>query len=281
MSARNVTARRGAVIAGIAGTVLLVFVAAFDNQWTQKWRESRIGGVDSNGNSWIAVPIKELDTLAWRATPVTGEPSRLYLGNLASTLLTVVFTVLLVLLVCRGVGSERGRWPLFLGTWLATGLAAALGLIGGVLIAGNQFAPLAKGSTYYLLFTSGIDFAAYIGWLVGFTAVLVYGSTPGLDDLSVADDYTPPSNYDYGSAAPAAYSYSPTSPYGESQPGYDPGSGSSGAPTHVVQSAELEPPSPYGGRGGGSYEGGSYGASPYGGGGSYDDGRYGGGSSSY
>jgi hypothetical protein len=261
MSAQNVTARRGAVIAGVAGAVLLVFVAAFDNQWTQNWREARFSGANGtggDGNSWISVPIKELDTLAWRATPVTDEPTRLFIGNLVAAVLAVVLTGLFVLLVCRGIGSERGRWPLFLGTWIATGLAAGLSLIVGILIAGNQFAPLAKGTTYYTLFGAGFEFAAFIGWLVGFGAVLVYGSTPEMDDLAAASEYTPPSGYDYGSATPAAYSYSPTSPYGQSSSDY--GSGSASAPTQVVQPPEEDPP--YGG-------GSSYGGNSYSGGSSY------------
>jgi hypothetical protein len=262
MSAQNVTARRGAVIAGAAGTVLLVFVAAFDNQWTQNWREARYGGTGGDGNSWISLPIKELDTLAWRATPYTGEATQVFVGNLVATILAIVLTAALVLLVCRGVGGERGRWPLFLGTWLATGLGTGLGLIVGILIAGNKFSSLDKGTTYYTEFGAGFEFAAFIGWLVGFTAVLAYGSTPGMDDLAVAAEYTPPSGYDYGSATPAAYSYTPTSPYEQNPSGYGSGTGSDGTPTHVVQPPEQEPP--YGG-GGGGYGGGSYGGSSYGG----------------
>jgi hypothetical protein len=222
-----VTARRGAVISGVAASVLLVFIAAFDNQWAESWRYGRIGGGPdgAEGNSWISLPIKQLDALAWRATRLPGEPTRFFIGNAAAALFAVIFTGLLIALVCRGVGAERGRWPLFLGGWLATGLGAGLALIAGALIAGNHDVPLAKGSTYYSALATGFDFALFIGWVVGFAAVLVYGSTPGMDEVAADSEYEPPSGYDYGSADPAAsaYSYSPTSPYGGS-PGY----GSSG-----------------------------------------------------
>jgi hypothetical protein len=232
MSVQNVTARRGAVISGVAAAVLLVFVAAFDNQWAESWRYGRIGsGPDgAEANSWISLPIKQLDTLAWRATRLHGEPTSFFAGDIAAALLAVVLTGLLVALVCRGVSAERGRWPLFLGSWLATGLGTGLALVVGALIAGNHNIALAKGSTYYSALGAGFDFALFMGWVVGFAAVLAYGSTLGMDDVTVASEYSAPSGYDYEPASPgaAAYSYSPTSPYGSSS-GYGTGYGSSGS----------------------------------------------------
>ena len=200
MSVQNVTARRGSVISGTAATVLLMFIGAFDSQWAESWRYGRIGGGPdgAEANSWMSLPIKQLDTMAWRATRVTGESTRFFVGNLAAALLAVVFTGLLVALVCRGVGSERGRWPLFLGSWLATGLGSGLALIVGAVVAGNHDVPLAKGTTYYGALGAGFDFAVFIGWVVGFAAVLAYGSTPGMDE--------PVAGAEYSSGFPSEYS---------------------------------------------------------------------------
>jgi hypothetical protein len=234
MSAQNVTARRGAAISAIAATILLILIAAFDNQWLEKWRAARIGGgADAPGvDSWVALPVSRLDALAWRATKAHGESTRDYASQLTAAVLTALFAGLLLALVCRGLSSERGRWPLFLGGWFATGFGAGLGLVAGALIAGSDVTPVSKASTYYEMLGAGAEFGLFAGWLVGFVAVLVYGSTPGMDGVEVDDyDYTPP-GYDYGTA-PSAYSYTPTSPYETGEP-----------PTTIVQPLE----DPYRGR---------------------------------
>jgi hypothetical protein len=253
MSAQNVTARRGAVISSIAAAVLLVFIGAFDNQWAEGWRHGRMGLDGNDENSWISQPVAALNTLGWRVTKLSGEPTRFFIGNLVAAVLAVAFTGLLVALVCRGVGGERGRWPLFLGGWLATGLGSGIALCVGIVIAGDGMTAkgdqvtLAKGSTYYDQLGAGFEFALFIGWLIGFAAVLVYGSTAGMDELSAAPEYSSPSGYDYGSATPAAYSYSPTSPYGGSSgygsSGYD--AGGANTPTQVVPQPNEDP---FGGR---------------------------------
>lgn len=205
---QNISGRRGGVIAGAAALVLLIFIAAFDNQWFEKWR------VERTTNSWTVLPVRALGSFGWRATPVSGEPSRAYAAALTAAVLAALLTGLLTLLVCRGVGSERGRWALFLGTWFATGLAAAVSLLAGVLIAGDRNLDLHAGTTYSGLLDVGIQFGLYAGWLVGFAAVLAYGSTPHMDGYIEDARYDTPSGYDYDSAVPSSnYSYSPTSPY--------------------------------------------------------------------
>lgn len=271
MSVQNVTARRGAVISGVAAAVLLVFVAAFDNQWAESWRSGRIGsGPDgAEENSWISLPVKQLDLLAWRATPLHDEPTRFFIGNIAAVLLAVVFTGLLIALACRGLSDERGRWPLFLGSWLATGLGTGLGLVAGALIAGNHDIALDKGSTYYRSLDSGFDFALFMGWLVGLAAVLAYGSTMEMDEPAAASEYSATSGYDYEPAAPSppAFSYSPTSPYGSSSgygtsgygssaygpsaygsPEYGTGPGSDSSATDQTHVTPGRDPDPFGGR---------------------------------
>lgn len=209
MSVQNISGRRGGVIAGAAALVLLVLVAAFDNQWTETWRARR------TANSWLEGPVRALDALNWRATPLTGESSRMFAGTLTAAVLAALLTGLLALLVCRGVGSERGRWALFFGTWLVTALGTSVALIAGVLIEGDPAVKLSDGTVYSTLLDGGFQFGLYAGWLVGFAAVLAYGSTPGLDGIVEDAEYDTPSGYDYGTSVPAAsYSYSPTSPYG-------------------------------------------------------------------
>jgi hypothetical protein len=239
MSVQNISGRRGAVIAWLAALVLLILIAAFDNQWTESWREKQVR------NSWLSVPVRALSALDWRATPQTGTPGRVFAGALAAALLTVVLAGLLTMLVCRGVGTERGRWALFLGTWMVTCLAAGLALIAGLAIAGQSDVRFDLGTTYSAELGLGFQFGLYAGWLVGFAAVLFYGSTPGMDDYPADSRYDTPSDYDYGSAAPSAsYSYSPTSPYSHGS-GYTGGSygGYGGEETTQV----TPPHDPYGG----------------------------------
>lgn len=233
--AQNISARRGATIAGFATLVLLVLLAAFDNQWLDKWRAGRSSGTGDATHSWIASPVAGLGALAWRATKAAGESSRVFFGMLAEPVIAVVLTFLLVLLVCRGVGAERGRWSLFLGSWFVTGLAAAAALIagsgiGGTGIAGGSVAgtgstQFGRGDIYYTLITVGLAFGLFAGWLVGFVAVLVYGSTEVPEDERATREYEAPSYADYASSAMSSftpssgarssedYSFSPTSPY--------------------------------------------------------------------
>lgn len=256
--AQNISARRAATIAGFATLVLLVLLAAFDNQWLDKWRAGRSSGSGDAVHSWIAGPVAGLSALAWRATKAAGESSRVFFGMLAEPLIAVVLTFLLLLLVCRGVGAVRGRWPLFLGAWFVTGLAAAAALIAGSGIAGTGIAAGAVGSSastqfgrgdiYYTLITLGLTFGLFAGWLVGFAAVLVYGSTEVAEDERATREYESPAYADYASsamssAAPSSgagssedYSFSPTSPYS---------SGSADAPTEIRRPPQES--EPYGG----------------------------------
>ncbi|WP_194924433.1 hypothetical protein [Catenulispora pinisilvae] len=276
--AQNISARRGAAIAGFAALVLSVLVAAFDNQWTQHWRDGRSAENGDAAHSWIAGPVRGLSTLAWRATKESGEPGRLFYGMLAEPVIAVVLTFLLLMLVCRGVGAERGRWSLFLGGWFVTGLAASIALIAGSAIAGLGVAAgladgpgstrFGRGDIYYTLIALGLAFGLFAGWLVGFVAVLVYGSTEGgaqedratREYPSPAMDYSDYSDYSPSSASsPSAaagspdsesagedYSFSPTSPYssGDPTPGYS-GYESANAATEI--SAPSQERDPYGG----------------------------------
>ncbi|ACU76476.1 hypothetical protein Caci_7652 [Catenulispora acidiphila DSM 44928] len=249
--AQNISARRGATIAGFAALVLLILVAAFDNQWTAHWREGRSAEGGDTAHSWISSPVRGLSALAWRATKEAGEPSRLFYGTLAAPVIAVVLTFLVLLLVCRGVGAERGRWSLFLGSWFVTGLAAAVALIVGASIAGIGDAQAKRGDVYYSLISLGLAFGLFAGWLVGFVAVLVYGSTEVAEEDRTTQEY-PASPLD-------DYSFSPTSPYSGSSessvtPGYSGYSGYSGyesanAPTEVNTPTppEEEENNPYGG----------------------------------
>jgi hypothetical protein len=241
MSVQNISGRRGAVIAWLGALVLLVLIAAFDNQWFEAWRARQ------DRNSWLATPVRSLSALEWRATPVSGEPSRLFAGTLSAALVAVVLTGLLTMLVCRGVGSERGRWALFLGTWMATCVAAGLALIAGIVIAGQDSVRFDLGTTYTGEFGYGLQCGFYAGWLVGFAAVLIYGSTPGMDGIVADSEYDTPSDYDYGSAVPSAsYSYSPTSPYSH---GTGSGYGGYGGYSSGEETTQVPPPQdPYGGR---------------------------------
>lgn len=238
MSVQNISGRRGALIAWLAALVLLILIAAFDNQWTESWRE------DQTRNSWLSGPVTGLSALSWRATPQTGVTGRVFAGALTAALLTVVLTGLLTMLVCRGVGSERGRWALFLGTWMVTGLAAGLALIAGVAVAGQHETRFTLGTTYSITLSYGLEFGLYAGWLIGFAAVLFYGSTPGMDSYTTDSRYDTPDYDDYGSSVPSAsYSYSPTSPYTHGS-GYGNYDGYGGEET-----TQITPPhDPYGGR---------------------------------
>lgn len=271
--AQNISPRRGAAIAGSAALVLLVAVAAFDNQWLAHWRAGRGADGGDSTHSWFAGAVRGLSALGWRATKESGESSRVFFAMMAEPLIAVLLTFLLVMLVCRGVAAERGRWPLFLGSWFVTGLAAATALIAGSGIAGTAVAAgtvdvtgntyFSRGETYYTLIALGLAFGLFAGWLVGFVAVLVYGSTEGSEDdlpgstreySSPAIDY---SDYAPSSAASAGlprsnedYSFTPTSPYSSSSSssesaGYG-GYASANAPTEVTPAAPQEG-DPYGG----------------------------------
>ncbi|MBS2546850.1 hypothetical protein KGQ19_08205 [Catenulispora sp. NL8] len=273
--AQNISARRGAAIAGFAALVLLALLAAFDNQWTQHWRNGRSAENGNAAHSWIAGPVRGLSALAWRATKESGEPSRLFYGMLAEPVIAVVLTFLLLMLVCRGVGAERGRWSLFLGSWFVTGLAASIALIAGSAIAGLRVAAgladdpanarFGRGDIYYALIALGLAFGLFAGWLVGFVAVLVYGSTEGgaqeeratREYPSPAMDYSDysPSSVSSSSASPGSpdpesasedYSFSPTSPYssGDPTPGY---SGYESANAATETNAPPQERDPYGG----------------------------------
>jgi hypothetical protein len=240
MSVQNISGRRGGVISWVAALVLLLLIAGFDNQWTENWRSQRPSA------SWQAQPVGLLGSFDWRATPFHGESTRVYAAAMAAAVIAVVATGLLAMLVCRGVGSERGRWPLFLGTWLVTCLAAAVSLLAGVLIAGDSTLKLDVGTTYTTVVDRGFGFGLYAGWLIGFVAVLVYGSTPGMDGYVADAQYDTPSGYDYGSAVPSAsYSYSPTSPYSHGNGDYGDYGGYGGG----EETTQVTPPyDPYGGR---------------------------------
>jgi uncharacterized membrane protein YgcG len=236
--AQNISARRGATIAGFAALVLLVLVAAFDNQWTGHWREGRSAENGDTTHSWISAPVRGLSALAWRATKEAGEPSRLFYGTLAAPLIAVVLTFLLLLLVCRGVGAERGRWSLFLGSWFVTGLAAAVALIAGASIAGIGDAQAEHGDVYYTLISLGLAFGLFAGWLVGFAAVLVYGSTEIAEEDRTTREY-PTNPLD-------DYSFSPTSPYSSGSSGSS-GSGSGSGSLGASESSVTPGYSGYGG----------------------------------
>ena len=265
--AQNISARRGAAIAGFAALVLLVFLAAFDNQWLDKWRTGRSAEGGDATHSWVAGPVRGLSALAWRATKEAGEPTRVFSGVIAAPLIAVVLTFLLLLLVCRGVGDERGRWPLFLGAWFVTGLAACLALIAGSAIAGTGIASgladtpgstqFGRGDLYFTLITLGLAFGLFAGWLIGFVAVLVYGSTEIPEGERDTREYEAPSYADYTSSAASSsapssgasssddYSFSPTSPYASGS-----GSGSSGYQSANAPTENSTPPQesgPYGG----------------------------------
>ena len=266
---QNISARRGAKIAVFAALVLLILVAAFDNQWTGHWRDGRAAEGGNATHSWIAGPVRGLSALAWRATKEAGEPARVFFGMLAEPVITVVLTFLLLMVVCRGVAARRGRWTLFLGSWFVTGVAAAIALIAGSAIAGTGIAngvtdatgntQFARGDIYYTLITMGLAFGLFAGWLVGFVAVLVYGSTELSEPMSTTQEYEAPSYADYTSSAMSSgapsygagpsedYSFTPTSPYSS-----EPAEGSAGYGGHESTNAtrELTPPQesdPYGG----------------------------------
>jgi hypothetical protein len=246
---QNISARRGAAIAGFATLALLALLAAFDNQWLRHWRMSQSSDNGSTAHSWSAGPIRGLSALAWRATKEAGQSGRVFFGAAAQPVIALVLTFLLLLLVCRGVGAQRGRWALFLGAWFATGLAAAAALIAGSAIAGaaitpglaqsSGYAEFGRGDLYYALVTNGLAFGLFAGWLVGFVAVLVYGSTEGAADT---DDTR--TTQEYPTSSPDDYSFTPTSPYssGPSYGGYE----SPTAPTEVMPLPPQEN-HPYGG----------------------------------
>lgn len=256
---QNLSARRGALIAGISALVLLALIAAFDNQGTRTWRVGRMNQDGDTAHSWTSGPVTALSALDWRATPATGEPTRVFAGFLAAALLTAVLTFLLVLLVCRGVAAARGRWALFAGTWFATAIAAGLALIAGTAIAGTSIGigtagtlgdtPFSRGDTYYSLLTVGLFFGLFAGWLVGLVAVLVYSATSDSDGMEITREYPPP-DYDYGAANPAPgpdYSFNPSSPY---SPSHSPnreygGNEASSTPTQIVPPPQEN--DPYGG----------------------------------
>jgi len=93
------------------------------------------------------------------------------------------------------------------------------------------------------------------GWLIGFVAVLVYGSTEVAEDERATREYEPPAYADYApsatsSAAPSSgasssedYSFSPTSPYAPGSSGYEAASAS--APTEITTPPQES--EPYGG----------------------------------
>jgi hypothetical protein len=279
---QNISARRGAKIAVSAALVLLILLAAFDNQWTSHWRGGRSTEGGNATHSWIAGPVKGLSALAWRATKEAGEPARVFFGMMAEPVIAVVLTFLLLMVVCRGVAAQRGRWTLFLGSWFVTGLAAAIALIAGSAIAGTGIAAgltdgpgstqFGRGDIYYALIAMGLAFGLFAGWLVGFVAVLVYGSTEVAEQMSTTSttqEYEPPAYADYSSsaassAAPSSgagpsedYSFTPTSPYSSDSSGASGPSGASGGAAgyggHESANAPTEittPPQesdPYGG----------------------------------
>lgn len=225
---QNISARRGAAIAGFATLVLLALLAAFDNQWLRHWRMSQSSDNGSTAHSWFAGPVRGLSTLAWRATKESGQSSRVFLGAAAQPVIALLLTFLLLLLVCRGVGAQRGRWTLFLGGWFVTGVAAALALIAGTAIAGvaispglaesSGYAEFGRGDLYYTLITNGLVFGLFAGWLIGFVAVLVYGST---EAAAEAEDTR--TTQEYPTSSPDDYSFAPMSPYssGPSHGGYE------------------------------------------------------------
>lgn len=248
---QNISARRGAAIAGFATLVLLALLAAFDNQWLRHWRTSQSSDNGSAAHSWFADPIRALSTLAWRATKETGQTSRVFFAAAAQPVIAVVLTFLLLLLVCRGVGAQRGRWTLFLGAWFATGLAAAAALVGGTAIAGVAISPglgessghaeFGRGDLYYTLVTNGLVFGFFAGWLIGFVAVLVYGSTE-----VAAETEDTRTTQEYPTSSPEDYSFTPTSPYSSGEPsgqgyGYG-GYESANAPTEVTPPPQENDP---------------------------------------
>jgi len=208
---QNISARRGAKIAVFAALVLLILVAAFDNQWTGHWRAGRSAEGGNAAHSWIAGPVRGLSALAWRATKEAGEPARVFFGMLAEPVIAVVLTFLLLMVVCCGVGARRGRWALFFGSWFVTGVAAAAGLIVGSVIAGTGIGSgladssggtqFGRGDIYYTLIAMGLAFGLFAGWVVGFVAVLVYGSTEVAETMSTTQEYEAPSYADYASSA--------------------------------------------------------------------------------
>lgn len=277
--AQNISPRRGAAIAGSAALVLLVSVAAFDNQWLDHWRAGRGADGGDSTHSWFAGAVRGLSALGWRATKGSGEPGRVYFAMMAEPLIAVLLTFLLVMLVCRGVAAERGRWSLFLGSWFVTGLAAAMALLAGSGIGGTGIAGgtadltggtyFSRGEIYYTLIAMGLGFGLFAGWLVGFVAVLVYGSTEGSDDDQPGStreysspaidysDYSPTSSASAGlPGANEDYSFTPTSPYSPSSSsssssesaghGTYGGYSSANAPTEVTSPVSRED-DPYGG----------------------------------
>jgi len=257
---QNLSARRGALIAGISALVLLALIAAFDNQSTRSWRVGRMNQDGDTVHSWTSGPVTALSALDWRATPGTGEPTRVFAGFLAAAVLTAVFTFLLLMLVCRGVGAVRGRWALFAGAWFATAAGAGLALIAGTAVAGTSLSieragamgdtQFSRGDTYYSLLAVGLLFGLFAGWLVGLVAVLVYSVTSDSDGTEITREY-PPSDYDYGAANPASgpdYSFSPSSPYSTGHEYTGPEHGGYAAPSAPTQ---IVPPpqenDPYGG----------------------------------
>ncbi|GAA1970786.1 hypothetical protein [Catenulispora subtropica] len=256
----NLSARRGMLIAGFAALALLALVAAFDNQGTHTWRlDQMTGDREETAHSWTAAPVQALSAFDWRVAPATGEPTRIFLGFLGAAVLVVLFTFLLVLLVCRGVAASRGRWALFAASWFATAAGAGLALVAGSAIAGESLVigatsggtRFSYGDTYYLMLNAGLVFGLFAGWLVGLVAVITYGVSEGADGNGDGPGYTSPFSYDYGSAAPTSgpdYSFSPGSPYSASSSTPDYGNSeesSASAPTQIVPPPQEN--DPYGG----------------------------------
>lgn len=250
---QNLSARRGALIAGISALVLLALIAAFDNQGTRSWRVGHMKQDRDTAHSWISGPVTALSALDWRATPDSGESTRIFAGVLAAAALTAVLTFLLVMLICRGVAAARGRWALFTGAWFATAVAAGLALIAGTAVAGTSIGigtadalggtRFSRGDTYYSLLTVGLLFGLFAGWLVGLVAVLVYSATSDSDGTEITREY-PPADYGYGVADPAPapapdYSYNPPSPHPSAREygGYEAPS----TPTRITPPQENDP----------------------------------------
>jgi hypothetical protein len=254
----NISARRGGLIAAFSALVLLVLIAAFDNQGTRSWRLARItGDDDATAHSWTAGPIQSLSALDWRATPASGEPTRIFFGFLAAAVLAVLFTFLLIQLFCRGVAAGRGRWALFAASWFATAAAAGLAVVAGSAITGTSLVlgaagpagtRFSRGDTYYVMLNSGLLFGLFAGWLVGLVAIITYGITEDGDEETSGRDWGSPSGYDYGSATPASgpnYSFSPGSPY--SPPAPDHGGEQESSPSAPTQNPPPQENDPYGG----------------------------------
>lgn len=168
--------RRRAVTAAGTG-LLLVFVLAYGNQGLEKWRATTFARATGDYQQ----PLDALNSVTWRLMSQQGGSRAMesWLSQIVRDLVLLVATAFLIHLSTRGVASRRGRWSVFVGSWGATIIAAA---IAGA--AGSPLAVLGKGLSLtinptsvvqvYSMISEGLMLGLLIGWVVGLAGVFAY-----------------------------------------------------------------------------------------------------------